>query len=86
MPEGAPSGATDRRRSLPVRLLAGFGNFWWDFLVGDTPELFVGVVAIVGLVALLASTHTHNALAVAALPVLIVLLLAASVRRAARRR
>ena len=24
-----------------------FGSFWWDFLVGDTPELFLAVVAVV---------------------------------------
>ncbi|MGH8989694.1 MAG: hypothetical protein ACRDXC_14055 [Acidimicrobiales bacterium] len=24
------------------------GRFWWDFLVGDTPELFVAVLVLVG--------------------------------------
>jgi hypothetical protein len=32
------------------RGLVVFGRFWWDFLVGDTPEIFVGVLATVGLV------------------------------------
>ena len=31
------------RRPLAVRWLTAFGRFWWDFLIGDTPELFVGV-------------------------------------------
>lgn len=26
-----------------------FGHFWWDFLVGDTPELFVVMLALVGI-------------------------------------
>jgi hypothetical protein len=29
-----------------ARALRAFGRFWWEFFVGDTPELFVGVVAI----------------------------------------
>lgn len=31
------------------RLLVGFGRFWWDFLVGDTPELFLAVLAVIGI-------------------------------------
>jgi len=23
-----------------------FLHFWWDFLIGDTPELFVGALVI----------------------------------------
>ncbi len=39
------------------RWLAAFGRFWWDFLVGDTPELFVAVALVIGLAfALHAST------------------------------
>jgi len=31
-----------------VRYLRAFGAFWYDFLVGDRPELFVGsIVALV---------------------------------------
>ena len=39
------------------RLLRAFGLFWWDFLVGDTPELAVATAALVGLAFLLASTY-----------------------------
>ncbi len=31
------------------RWAAAFGRFWWDFLVGDTPELFVAVLVVIGL-------------------------------------
>jgi len=31
-----------------MRYLRGFGVFWYDFLIGDRPELFVGsIVALV---------------------------------------
>ncbi len=29
-----------------MRYLRGFGAFWYDFLVGDRPELFLGAIAI----------------------------------------
>jgi hypothetical protein len=35
-------------RSIIKRAVVAFGRFWWDFLIGDTPELFVGTLAIVG--------------------------------------
>lgn len=31
------------------RALRAFGRFWVDFLVGDTPELFVAMLVLVGL-------------------------------------
>jgi hypothetical protein len=39
------------------RLLRAFGLFWWDFLVGDTPELAVATAALVGLAFLLAGNR-----------------------------
>jgi len=42
-----------------ARWTRAFGSFWWDFLVGDTPELFLATVAIV--VAALALGHYHIA-------------------------
>jgi hypothetical protein len=35
--------------STPVRWLSAFGRFWWDFLIGDTPELFLAVLVVIGL-------------------------------------
>ena len=45
-----------------------FGRFWWDFLVGDTPELLIGVLIALGVVALLVKGAERNAVAVVALP------------------
>jgi hypothetical protein len=35
--------------SAPLRWLSAFGRFWWDFLIGDTPELFFAVLIVIGL-------------------------------------
>ena len=64
--------------------LVAFGRFWWEFLVGDTPELLVGTVVAVGLLALIVHHGAAHALAVVALPVLVVTMLGASVARARR--
>lgn len=66
------------------RAIRGFGRFWWDFLVGDTPEITVAVLVMLGLVALFADVAHVNVLAYVALPVLAVAALALSVSRAAR--
>jgi hypothetical protein len=36
-----------------TRALKAFGHFWWDFLIGDTPELALATMVIVGLAFLL---------------------------------
>jgi hypothetical protein len=69
---------------LVVRWVKAFGAFWWDFLVGDTPELLIGVLVAVGLVALLVRAASLNTVAVVGFPVLVVVLLAASVYRGRR--
>jgi hypothetical protein len=53
--------------------------------VGDTPELFLATVFILAVAAVLRLVVHENALAVAALPVLIVAALGLSVTRARRR-
>ena len=70
------------KQSLVVRLLKGFGMFWWDFLVGDTPELFVAALVIIGAVALMSEAWHANGAAVVVLPTLAVIALGVSVRRA----
>lgn len=70
---------------LPVRLLKGFGMFWWDFLVGDTPELFVAALVTIGVIALVSHSWHHNTLAVILLPVLATASLSISVVRAAKK-
>lgn len=72
------------RPSLPIRLVKGFAMFWWDFLVGDTPELFIAVLVIIGVVSLLSVVGHFNAVAVVVLPLLAISALAISVRRAQR--
>ena len=72
----------------PVALawLSSFGHFWWEFLIGDTPELFVGVVAVIGVVALVCLKPGLRTVAALLVPVLVAGVLTASVYRAARRR
>jgi hypothetical protein len=57
-----------------------FGRFWWDFLVGDTPELFVATVLILGVTVVLAKLVSTTA-AWVVMPVLVVSALVTSVRR-----
>jgi len=45
---------TAARRAIVV-----FGKFWWDFLVGDTPELLVATIVVIG--AALALRHHRTA-------------------------
>ena len=74
----------DEEPNLFVRLVKGFAMFWWDFLVGDTPELFVTVVLTIGLVALLSVAGHFNSVAIVALPVLAIGALALSLWRVSR--
>ena len=69
---------------LVVRAARGFGRFWWDFLVGDTPELFVGTLAVLGLLAGLWAGGAVGVARVVLLPVLVLGLLGASLYRAQR--
>jgi hypothetical protein len=62
--------------------LRAFGRFWWDFLVGDTPELFVATVVLVGVAFGLRSDHVA---AVVTLPLLAIAMLVASTYRGRRR-
>jgi hypothetical protein len=83
---GAATGATGQGQSLLHRGLVAFGRFWWDFLVGDTPELLIGVLVILGVVALLVKAAALNAAAVASFPVMVAVLLGVSVYRARPKR
>jgi hypothetical protein len=69
-----------------VKWVKAFGRFWWDFLIGDTPELFVGSVAVLFAAALVAHAGGPRALTWAGLPLLVVGMLGVSLLRAARRR
>ena len=45
-----------------ARAIRAFGHFWWDFLVGDTPELAVATAVLVGLAFLLAGPRLVGAI------------------------
>jgi len=65
-----------------ARAVRAFGHFWWEFLVGDTPELALAVGAIVGLAFLLAGQHVVGAIL---LPLVAALFLFVSTYRGRRR-
>ena len=73
------------KSSWPQRAVRSFARFWWNFLVGDTPELFLAVLVILGVVALLSLVGHDNGVAFIALPALCVLALGASLLRSRRR-
>jgi hypothetical protein len=56
--------------------IAAFGRFWWDFVVGDDWVAAAGVIAGLALTAALAAWWV--------LPIAVAIVLAMSVRRAAR--
>jgi hypothetical protein len=65
-----------------VSYVRAFGNFWWNFIVGDDWRVAAGVAVALGLTSLL----THRGInAWWLLPLAIALLLAGSVRRAVTR-
>jgi hypothetical protein len=45
-----------------VHALRAFGHFWWDFLIGDTPELALATGIIVGVAFLLAGSTLAGAI------------------------
>ena len=66
------------------RWARAFGRFWVEFLVGDTPELALGALVVLVLVAALAHNGAGRVITVGAMPVLVTVVLALSLRRAAR--
>ena len=62
--------------------LRAFGRFWWDFVVGDDWRVAAGVLVALVATKLLTSSGVN---AWWLLPVAVVLLLAASLRRATGR-
>ena len=61
-----------------IRRVRAFGAFWWDFLVGDAPELALGGVLILGIAF---AVRTWQVTAALVIPAAVVLLLAVSVWR-----
>ena len=64
------------------RGVVAFGRFWLDFLVGDTPELFVAMLVLVGLAFALRHDRT---VAIIVLPAVAAVAVLASAFRGRRR-
>jgi hypothetical protein len=64
------------------RVLKAFGHFWVDFLIGDSPEIFVGVAV---LLAIVVPFRHHPPVALVTILALVPLLLVASLVRGRRR-
>jgi hypothetical protein len=69
------------KEHLLRRWIVAFGEFWWDFLVGDTPELVPGVGLVLGGAALAVHQGAPRAVVIGTAPVLAALVLCASVLR-----
>ena len=75
---------SETKQALVIRIIKGFAFFWWDFLVGDTPELFVGTVLVLGIAAMTSLLVHLRVLTVIVLPVSVLLMLLVSVLRVVR--
>jgi hydrogenase/urease accessory protein HupE len=64
-----------------VKYLVSFGRFWWDFVVGDDWRAAALVVIAIGVTAAVAASDIA---AWWVMPLAVVLVLAVSLRRAAR--
>jgi hypothetical protein len=69
-----------------MRSLRAFAAFWYDFLIGDRPELFVGSIGALGLGWLLIGLGLNPTAAGGLLTVLILLLAGLSIASATRGR
>jgi hypothetical protein len=69
-----------------VRVVVGFGRFWWDFIVGDDWRIAAGVVTSLAAGAVLVSaTNASDTVVSIVVAAGVVAVVAASVVRAARR-
>lgn len=60
------------------RSVVGFGRFWWEFFVADTPELTVGALAAVGIAF---GVRSWSVAAAVIVPAAVVALLLVSVQK-----
>ena len=67
---------------LVWRGIKGFGAFWVDFLIGDSPEIAVGVVIILGISFIVRGSPLASAII---LPVAVISLLTYSLWRGKKR-
>jgi len=69
-----------------VRYLRAFVAFWYDFLIGDRPELFAGSIVVLGLVWIAINMGLSPTAAGGLLTALILVLAGLSIWSASRRR
>jgi hypothetical protein len=69
-----------------MRYLRPFGAFWYDFLIGDRPELFVGSIVVLAVVWGAIQAGLEPTVAGVVLTALIVALAGLSIWSATRRR
>jgi hypothetical protein len=68
-----------------MKYVRRFASFWYDFLIGDRPELFVGSIAVLVLVWIAIQIGLDPILAGGLLTILILTLAGLSVWSASRR-
>ena len=66
----------------PKQLVVAFGRFWWEFLIGENPDAFVGAVVVIAAALLL--RHERN-VAIVVIPILTVVALVGSAYRGRKR-
>jgi hypothetical protein len=59
----------ERRGNAITRFATVFGRFWWDFLIGDTPELFLATLVVIGLAVAL---HRDRVVAIVVVPLAVI--------------
>ncbi|HZC33405.1 MAG TPA: hypothetical protein VE640_08985 [Candidatus Bathyarchaeia archaeon] len=67
-----------------MRYLRAFGAFWYDFLIGDRPELFIGSIVVLALVWLAINVGFSPTAAGGLLTVLVLVLAGLSIWSATR--
>jgi ABC-type spermidine/putrescine transport system permease subunit I len=63
-------------------LIVAFGRFWWEFLIGENPDAFIGALVVIGLA--FALRHDRAA-AVVVVPLVAIVFLTGSTYRARKR-
>jgi len=67
-----------------MRFLRALGAFWYDFLIGDRPEIFVGSIAAMAVVWVLIQVGLEPVIAGWVLTVFVLLVAGFSIRVASR--
>lgn len=69
-----------------MRYVRGLAAFWYDFLIGDRPEVFVGSIVVLAVVWMAIQGGLSGAVAGSLLTILLLLLATVSIWSAVRHR